>query len=582
MTPMSKLLTACVISLTIGGEFAANAATLPQLPQRQVDVTMPTVTGLTLNATCATLQAQLIAAAALNVNLTHRIILATGTTCTGPYKLPSHNGGTGWILITGPNMANLPPSGTRVGPNDTSLMPVIKYGDDGGFHVGMFHADTGAQRYRIIGISMIQDSTMSPNWSFIVMGYHEINALNTGYIIVDRCVLRDTDINHPTRQGIFMNAERGNTAIIDSYVSGIKDVGRGSDTQAVLSTANPGPILLQNSFLQASGENVMLGGGGTPSDAVQPRDITIRLNTFDKDPAWVSGGQTLIKTLFELKEGQRVLIEGNDFLNMPWDDGGAVFRLTVRGQGGETWNDVSDVTIRHNLFKNISNFINSFGSDDFYVAKHSKRWHIHNNLIYGLGWSCFPGSTCGSFYSIMDGATTNGCTDPTPTCKMEDLTIAHNTVDDVRDRLLCTTVNGHIGLDFRDNLINLNSGRGVFDCGGSTSVNFGSARLSEAWGATWTWTNNRITTFSISGESDAGYPQGTNTYPSSYQSFLWTNRATRDYTLLTGSPAKGAASDGTDQGVNFSAYNAARAGGGGGGADLTPPATPQNVNITIN
>src|ERR1700704_2578450 len=83
MIPMRKLLTACVMSLAVGGEFVANAATLPQLPQKQVDTTMPTVTGLTLNATCATLQAQIDVAAALNVNLTHQVILATDTTCTG-------------------------------------------------------------------------------------------------------------------------------------------------------------------------------------------------------------------------------------------------------------------------------------------------------------------------------------------------------------------------------------------------------------------------------------------------------------------------------------------------------------------
>ena len=83
-----------IIAMAVAAGFAAKtqAVTLPSLPQAQVDVTIPPVTGSTLNATCATLQAQINAAAALNVNLTHQIILATGTTCTGPYKLPSHNG----------------------------------------------------------------------------------------------------------------------------------------------------------------------------------------------------------------------------------------------------------------------------------------------------------------------------------------------------------------------------------------------------------------------------------------------------------------------------------------------------------
>ena len=77
------------------------------------------------------MQAQLNATAFLNVNLTHRIILATGTTCTGPYPLRSHTGETGWILIAGTNFASLPPPSTRVTVADAALMPVIKYGDDG-------------------------------------------------------------------------------------------------------------------------------------------------------------------------------------------------------------------------------------------------------------------------------------------------------------------------------------------------------------------------------------------------------------------------------------------------------------------
>lgn len=579
MTPTSKLITVCVMTLTIGGEFAANAATLPQLPQRQVDVTMPAVTGSTLNATCATLQAQLNAAAALNVNLTHQIILATGTTCTGPYKLPSHTGGTGWILIKGPNYASLPASGTRVKLSDAALMPQIKYGDDNVAHVGTFSAQTGAQRYRIIGIESVEDAAFSPNWAFITMGYNNQNALNTGYIIVDRCIIRDRVANHESLRGIYGEAELGNTALIDSYIAGIKDIGNDNDTQAWLTISNPGPILVQNNFLESSGENLMLGGGTPVSSAVLPRDVTIRLNTFSKNPAWWGVGNSLVKTLLELKLGVRVLVEGNDFLDMPWNDGGYTFRLTVRNENSSgTFADVSDLTIRYNLGKNVTNWINSFGSDDqggAYISKHSKRWYIHDNLVYGLGWSCGGGATCGAFYSMQAGG--SNCTDPTPTCKNEDVTISHNTVDDVSNWMLYADQSGQIGLDFKDNLINVNGARGAF----SPAI-YGTNFLNAAFGSTWTWTNNRVAGIG-GGESTSLYPQGTNSYPTSYTDFLWTNRASRDYTLQSGSPAKNAASDGTDQGVNFSAYNAVRAGGSGGsGTDLTPPSTPRNVNISIN
>lgn len=579
MTPMSKLFTACVMSLTVGGEVAAYAATLPQLPQAQVDVTMPTVTGSTLNATCATFQTQINAAAALSVNLTHQVILATDTTCTGPYKLPSHTGGTGWILIKGANYASLPQSGTRVAPSDATLMPHIIYGDDGVANTGAFSAQTGAQRYRIMGFYMTEDVTRSPNWSFINTGYNNANATNTGYIIIDRVIIRDLTDVHASYRGVFLEGQLGNLAVLDSWIDGIKDIGRVADTQAILTISSGGPILIQNNFVEAAGENIMIGGGDPVDTSVQPRDSTIRLNTFSKNSAWVSGGTHLIKTMLELKSGFRTLVEGNDFLNMPWDDGGATFRLTVRNSGGPgTYVDVSDITIRYNLGKNVTNWINAFGSDDqpAFHSMHSKRWHIHNNLIYGLGWVCGGGASCGRFFQIQAGGSI--CTDPTPSCKNQDVTIAHNTVDDVVEAMFYKDDGsiGASGLDFRDNLINVNGGRGAY----SMSA-WGTNVLNAIWSSTWTWTNNRLA--GIGGGEDTGqYPQGTNSYPSSYTNFLWTNRAARDYTLQAGSPAKGAASDGTDQGVNFSAYNAARAGRSVGGvvAALVPPAAPQNVVIT--
>ena len=582
-TPIRTLLTIHAMSLIIGGGLTAHAATLPQLPNKHVDVTMPSVTGSTLNATCATLQTQLNAAAALNVNLTHRIILATGTTCTGPYKLPSHTGGTGWILITGQNSSNLPPSGTRVKPGDATLMPQIKYGerDEGPFtHVGAFSAQTGAQRYRIIGIDMVQDSTKSPNWAFVVMGYNNQNALNTGYIILDRVIMRDTNSTHETIRAVLGDAQLGHTAMIDSYVAGIKDIGNDNDTQAWLSISNPGPILIQNNFLEASGENLMLGGGDPNSESVMPKDVTIRRNSFSKNQAWWGGGNTLTKTLLELKLGVRVLIEGNDFFDMPWNDGGYAFRLTVRNQDGTApFAEVSDLTIRHNLFKNITNGIIAFGADDAgpsNLSKRSKRWHIHNNLFYGLGSLCGGEATCGGWIIIQEGGPS--CTDPglSSNCELTDLTIAHNTVDDIKEYMFYVLNTNQTGLDFRDNLINVNGGRGAF-----SEATWGANFLNTFYRTTYTWANNRLAAIG-GGEETSLYPKGTNSYPVDHTDFLWTDRAARNYTLQSGSPAKNAASDGTDQGVDFNKYNAARASGSSGGSgssDLSVPHPPQQLRI---
>ena len=284
----------------------------------------------------------------------------------------------------------------------------------------------------------------------------------------------------------------------------------------------------------------------------------------------------------ELKTGFRVLVEGNTFLNMPYPGGGFVFRLTVRNQNNDSpISEVSDVTIRYNLGVNVTNWISMFGSDDGAggPSMHSKRWDISNNLIYGLVFNCGgTGLTCGKVFQIATGGPP--CTDPTPTCKNEDVRISHNTIDNIGAFFLTTTSYGQLGLDIRDNLVNVNVNSGLNDQGGGNLT--GSAMLTEMAGATWTWVNNR---FAAIAGTVAGYPQGTNSYVANVSNFQFVNRCvtvpcngTFDYTLQPGSPAKNAASDGTDQGVNFGAYNAARSGGSGGG-DLTPPAVPQNVTI---
>lgn len=92
---------------------------LPQLPA-EVDVAAPAVTGSTLNvaADCSNLQAQLNAAAALDGNLTHEVVLPAGALCVGRYLLPAKSGanssGTGWIYLR--SNALTPPEGTRVTP----------------------------------------------------------------------------------------------------------------------------------------------------------------------------------------------------------------------------------------------------------------------------------------------------------------------------------------------------------------------------------------------------------------------------------------------------------------------------------
>ena len=654
------------------------AVTLPTLPTATVDVTMPTITGSTLSATCATLQAQLNAAAALSTSLNHQVTLATGTTCTGPFVLPAH-AGPGWVVITGPN-GGVVASGTRVGPSNAASMPQVMYGENAS-HSGSFSAATNATHYRIVGIDMVENVTCSgcavgtTNYASVYMGYGNGGYTGTGYIIVDRSLIRDRTVGHYKIRGVSLDAQLGNTAMIDSYCSGVKEPD--NDTQCALAVSNPGPVLIRNNYLEATGENAMIGGGepgtgysdadislvndtiiirGAPAthfatgtrfttkvstatslpaplsagtvyyaiyqgtsggdttikiatsaanasagtaiditdlgldasiptpqpctggvckfsirpETMIPADVTITLNTFAKDTSLTGATYHQIKSLIETKLGKRVSITGNDFLNQDYNGGGQIWRMTVRNETGTfPFAELSDVTFSHNKISNSCGGISGFGSDDGGGGGQSKvvnRVNISNNL-WILGSLCSGFANATLFQLAVGGGAINGagvdCTSPVDTCKLHDLTIRHNTVDlgTSGTSIICVMSAGQKLMDFKDNLIDASGGAGVLDCNGALTGSRGTAILDIAWGAGgYSWTGNGISDISVGGEGSGIYPQTGNTYWANSSSILWTNPATADYTLQAGSPAKLAASDGTDMGVNFTNFNIARAG----------------------
>src|SRR5260370_39577431 len=82
-------------------------------------------------------------------------------------------------------------------------------------------------------------------------------------------------------------------AVIGSFFTGFRcGAGTGSctDAQTLGSTGgnNPGgPYKIENNFLEASGENILFGGGGATRT---PSDIEIRRNHLFKPMIWKRGG----------------------------------------------------------------------------------------------------------------------------------------------------------------------------------------------------------------------------------------------------------------------------------------------------
>src|SRR5262249_5091257 len=148
------------------------------------------------------------------------------------------------------------------------------------------------------------------------------------------------------RRGVALNS--ASTAITDCYISDIHELG--ADSQAVCGWNGPGPFKIANNYLEAAGENLMFGGADPHVPGLIPSDIEVRGNHLRKPLSWWPGDASYggrawtVKNLLELKNAQRVVIEGN-LLENCWADaqvGYALLLKSVNQEGGAPWSVTQD------------------------------------------------------------------------------------------------------------------------------------------------------------------------------------------------------------------------------------------------
>src|SRR5262249_26656578 len=336
-------------------------AAQPERPRTYVDTTDVRPTGRTIAVPAGgNFQSALDVAQPGDV-----ITLEAGATYRGPFTLPK-KAGTGWIIVrTSAPDSSLPSLGTRVTPVYAHVMPKVVVGAGVG---GAIQTAPGAHHFRFIGIEVGPASgTFVSNLVELGSGTATNLTMLPHDIVIDRCYLH----GNPTlggRRGVALNGKA--IAVIDSYLADFKEVG--ADSQAIAGWNGPGPFKIVNNHLEGAGENVMFGGGDPAIRDLVPSDIEIRQNHFFKPLSWrkgdlsYAGTQWSIKTLFELKNARRVLVDRNIFENI-WlaDQAGFAVQLTVRNQyGGAPWSTIEDVTFTGNIVRHSGSGISILGTDD--------------------------------------------------------------------------------------------------------------------------------------------------------------------------------------------------------------------------
>jgi hypothetical protein len=276
-----------------------------------------------------------------------------------------------WIETDQTGAAGFPAEGTRATPcqiNQASvafypsyscsspsiLMPKIVCSSGG--NQSCFTAAAGADFFRFIGIEM-QSGAFNSDGNGVV-------DLTPGadHIIFDRVLLHGQALNG-TRTGnsysyvsfdlkngiqlqnarhvAFVNGWMWDVACPQGTCTDSHGFGGGNGT----STSQAYKVW--NSMISAAGENFFQGGSGSLTASIAtPTDMEIRNNHFFKPLSYAlctgcSGQHVEEKNMFEIKNGQRILIEGNVFENnwMGWqtDQSGYPLVIGARNQNSSVF-----------------------------------------------------------------------------------------------------------------------------------------------------------------------------------------------------------------------------------------------------
>jgi PKD repeat protein len=558
--------------LLVGGEELADKTNLtliaqaqsagePEPPRVLIDTTYPPPAARTINVPSGSnLQT------ALNQALPgDEIVLQAGATYLAPgdgFMLPAKsNASNQWIIIRSSNLAGLPAAGTRVAPSNAASMPKILSQNTGAALATQTGTGAASVAYwRVVGIEFSVTTTALPdanlagaagNTGLVRLGDpYETNPSNVPHdIVIDRCYIHGRPTMNTIR-GVNLNSKAA--AVIDSYLSDFHGVQW--ESQAICGWNGPGPFKIVNNYLEGATENVMFGGSDPKISGLIPSDIEMRRNYFFKPLSWKAGSAGYagyhwsVKNLLELKNAQRLLIEGNRFENN-WADAqtgyGLLFK-SVNQDGTAPWCTSQDIDFKNNIVRHMGAAINIQGRDTNNLSGQTKRIRIKNNLFDDVSQPVWNGD--GAFIKVTD--TLNVIVD-------------HNTV--LQTGNIITVYGAAItGFVFTNNIAPHN----VYGIKGD-GTSAGNSTLNTYFPAC-VFRRNEIV-----GGPILQYP-GDNFFLALLDLVGFVDRANGNYRLLATSPCKNAGTDGRDLGADIDAIEAAMSGA------AQPSNSPPQVSVTAS
>ena len=517
-------------------------------------------------------------AALNNAKCGDTIQLEAGATFSGQFTFPYKNcDDQHWIIVrTSSDDSLLPAEGSRLTPcyAGVSSLPgrpafncvltrnvLAKLVMNRGGMSGPIVLASGANHYRLIGLEV----TRVAGTGVVYALASPTSSAVTSKIIYDRIWFHGTTHDETTR-GIQLG---GSTyvAVVDSFFTDfhcVYSTGSCTDAQAINGGINihpMGPYKIDDNFLEASGENILFGGG---SATQTPADIEITHNYMFKPLLWMkgqpgyvggsNGRPFIVKNLFELKNAKRVLLDSN-VMEYTWggfSQAGFAILLTPKGNGACPVCQVTDVTIRYNYVAHMGSGmqISNGLADDGEVPLDGGRYSIHDVIFDDINGTKFDGENVFAQVSTRPGSPV-----------LHDVTINHVTAFPAATSFLIGDV-----LTADPKMKNFVFTNSIISTGRYPvwSTGTGGLRNCAAHDSPLTTLNACFSGYLFSHNalvaSPSEYPSSTwptsNFFPTSESVVDFVNYIGGNFALLSTSPYKDAGTDGKDLGANVPVVNA--------------------------
>lgn len=207
------------------------------------------------------------------------LLLDAGATFTGNFVLPVKPGASYITIRSAAADAALPAAGARVTPAAAALLPKILSVNSmpplitaaGAHHWRLQLLEFPATHFGYGEIIRIGDASAAQ--STLAQVPYEFD--------LDRLYIHGDPL-YGQKRGIALNGR--SVTIRNSYISDIKAVG--FDSQAIGGWNGPGPFTIENNYLEAAGENVLLGGADPTIPNLVSEGVTVRFNQLTKPLTW--------------------------------------------------------------------------------------------------------------------------------------------------------------------------------------------------------------------------------------------------------------------------------------------------------